>query len=332
MLLGLRNGDNKEEKERRFLIRSIKQQLNYCISRSSKTGQSKHSAKANGTYKHGELYGSKTINAYRDTAKNISNWLSEHHPEIIAVRDITPEIVQEWIDDRSENWSAKTLENHITHIKYLEQQAQKCYGKENIHFYSKDFERPTTKEAVRNQSITEKDFQALRSAMENSRSFAKDALELTYRCGLRVDEVAHLKREDIDLRTGKIYVSPEGAKNGKARTVPIRDKDRFYFEGLLNRYPDNGYLTKIDSKSIDKAIRRYMHNAKDEKGEDLAHKYPKETIHGIRKLYATERMHELRGDNPLPDKKEEMKHWNIVSAELGHGDGRDALYNTYCKG
>jgi hypothetical protein len=43
-------------------------------------------------------------------------------------------------------------------------------------------------------------------------------------------------------------------------------------------------------------------------------------------------MKELRGNEPLSNNKEEMKKWNIVSKELGHGEGRKNLYNTYCKG
>ena len=105
-----------------MLIRSIKQQFNYAIGKASRTGQSKHSAKAAGTYKPGELYGNETVTAYRDTAKNFSKWLSHNHPEITKVTEITPDHVQSWIDDRSENWTKATLENHITRIKYLEQQ------------------------------------------------------------------------------------------------------------------------------------------------------------------------------------------------------------------
>ena len=315
-----------------MLIRSIKQQFNYAIGKASRTGQSKHSAKAAGTYKAGELYGNETVTAYRDTAKNFSKWLSHNHPEITKVTEITPDHVQAWIDDRSEHWTKATLENHITRIKYLEQQAQKAFGIDKVHFYDKDIKRPETKEAERDKAMSHEDFLKLRERMENSRSFAKDALDIAYRAGLRIDEIAHLRREDIDLEKKTIFVSSEGAKNGKERSVPIRDKELEYFKDLLDRHPQEGYLTTIQAKSIDRAIRRYMDNTRDDKGQLLSEKYPKETAHAIRKLYATERMQEQRGSEPLPDKKEEMKCWDRVSHELGHGDGREALYKVYCKG
>lgn len=314
------------------MARSLTQQFNYCIQKASKQGQSKHSAKHNGTYKSGELYGSKTITSYRDTAKNFSNWLNVNYPEIKEVREINADHVQEWINERSANWSKSTLDNHITKIKYLEQQAKNAYGKDNISFYKEDFLRPETKANIKDLAMEKEDFLKLRENMANSRSFGKDAIEITFRCGLRVDEVAHLKREDIDLKNKTIFVSREGAKNGRERTVNIQDKDLGYFKDLLDRNPDNGYLSKIDSKSINKCIRRYMKTTLDDRGRSLSDKYEKATDHAIRKLYATERMKDLRGDHPLADKKQEMKCWGKVCKELGHSENRESLYKVYCKG
>ena len=220
----------------------------------------------------------------------------------------------------------------MTKIKYLEEQSKKVFGRDNVNFYNKDYEKPKTKESTRDKAFTPDDLNRLKESMKNSRSFAKEAVEITARCGLRIDEVAHLKREDINLSEKTIFVDREGAKNGKARVVPIRDKDMNYFKELLEKYPERGYFTKTDAKSISKSIRRYMDKTQDREGVLLSKKYEKTTDHAIRKLYATERMKELRGNEPLKNNKEEMKNWNIVSKELGHGEGRKNLYNTYCKG
>ncbi len=147
--------------------------------------------------------------------------------------------MQAWIDDRSEHWSTATLENHITHIKYMEEQAKKAYGADKVHFFEPEkIKKPEKKESVRSKAMSKKDIDILREAMKESRSFAKDALEITVRAALRVDEVAHLKAEHINLTQKTIYVSPEGAKNGRERTVPIRDSDLPYFRELLARNPD----------------------------------------------------------------------------------------------
>ena len=192
----------------------------------------------------------------------------------------------------------------MTKIKYLEEQSKKVFGRDNVNFYNKDYEKPKTKESTRNVAFSRDDLNRLKESMKNSRSFAKEAIEITSRCGLRIDEVAHLKKEDININNKEI----------------------------LEKYPSNGYFTKSDAKSISKSIRRYMDKTQDKDGVLLSKKYEKTTDHAIRKLYATERMKELRGDEPLTNSKEEMKKWNVVSKELGHGEGRKNLYNTYCKG
>lgn len=272
------------------------------------------------------------MEAYKATAKNLSNWLKENHPEIKEIREITPEHIQEWINDRATNWSVRTLENHLSRIKYMEEQAQRAYPKSKIEFYKDDLTKPETKASQRNKMMDKSDFERLREAMSRSRSYAKDAIEISYRCGLRVNEVACLKREDIDLENRTIHVSREGAKNGRERYVPIRDKDTDYFKGLLEKHPEDGYLSKISPDAINRAIGRALDKLEDAEGHSLDEKYKGNKEHAIRKLYATERMREERGNLPLTDHMQEMKCWDTVSKELGHGAGREALYKTYCKG
>lgn len=154
----------------------------------------------------------------------------------------------------------------MTKIKYLEEQSKKVFGRDNVNFYNKDYEKPKTKESTRDKAFTPDDLNRLKESMKNSRSFAKEAVEITARVGLRIDEVAHLKREDINISEKTIFVDREGAKNGKARTVPIRDKDIPYFKELLEKYPERGYFTKTDAKSISKSIRRYMDKTQDKDG------------------------------------------------------------------
>ena len=129
-----------------------------------------------------------------------------------------------------------------------------------------------------------------------------------------------------------IIIANQG-RNVNEQSVNFRFFVKIFKKGFLQLdFLSHGkYTGTVKADSINKAIRRYMQDARDDKGCLLSEKYPKETQHAIRKLYATERMKEERGQAPLADKKEEMKHWNKVSHELGHGNGREDLYKTYCK-
>jgi len=121
--------------------------------------------------------------------------------------------------------------------------AKKNYGKDDVSFYTK-FEKPITKESVRDKKMEKTDFDRLKENMKDCRSFARETIEISYRTGLRIDEVAHIRGCDINLENKSLHVIEEGAKNGRARDVNIRDKDVEYFKQLKEKYPD-GYLTCI---------------------------------------------------------------------------------------
>lgn len=256
--------------------------------------------------------------------------MDRKHPEVTLVSEIKSSHVQAWINDRSKNWTKSVLDNHISRIKYLEQQTKKCYGQDNVSFYKK-FDKPVTKEAVRTKKMERNDFDRLKESMKDCKSFARDCIEITSRIGLRIDENSCLKREHINLENKTIYVAPEGAKNGRSRTIPIQDKDIPYFKNLLERYPGDSYFTTVKTDSLNTCIRRYMKKTICEDGKTLHSKLPRSTDHAIRKLFATTEMQKLRGLEPLENKREEMKCWGKVCDILGHSENRTNLYKTYVK-
>ena len=143
------------------MSRTLKSQIIHSLSENKHFGESKHSAMKNGTYQNGNIYSVKTYEAYKDTAKNLANYLKEKHHEIKNPQDIKSNHIQEWINDKGKNWTAKTLENKICHIKYIEQNLKKTYHGKNISFYKKDFERPETKQSTRNKAFTRDDLDRL---------------------------------------------------------------------------------------------------------------------------------------------------------------------------
>ena len=69
--------------------RSLKTQLNYAVSESKKTGQSKHADKHNPNIDTKNfIYSDESADAYRDTITNLVNYMKEAHPEIKYVRDL----------------------------------------------------------------------------------------------------------------------------------------------------------------------------------------------------------------------------------------------------
>ena len=193
------------------------------------------------------------------------------------------------------------------------------YRINNSHPYEIEQPKNIGRESVRNMSIAREDIDLLRRNMPID-SNARICLEITSRCGLRVNEVACLKRENINLEKRYLEIR-EGSKNGKWRNVPIRDKDLDFFRNLYEN-TSHRYITHgVKPDSLNKGIRREM------KELGISDKYLCTTNHAIRKAYASERMDEERAIG-----KSERKAWSIVQQELGHGsDFRQALYNAYIK-
>ena len=302
--------------------RSLKAQLKFAVQKCQRFGQSKHADKKNPEiYTKEGVYSISSSDALKDTVTNFANFMSEKHPEIGYVRDITVDHINEWIAYRQADWSNKTYDNMVSRIGKMELLLNKTYHLE-LDLTTGLMHRPKDrqdKEEIRNKAMSRDDLRDLITYMKNSTSpNGWIALEITSRCGLRVKEVSCLRFSNIDTDNKVIHVV-EGAKNGRKRDVAIRDKDILFFRKFCREYGNQEYVTGgIKEDSINKSIRRAMQAI----GIDL--KYKETTEHAVRKLYASERyQEELKKTN---DKK---KAFTAVQHDLGHGDFRTKLFDTY---
>lgn len=304
-------------------IRSLNQQINYAISQNCKIGVSKRADKRNlTTDSNSKIYSVQYAENVRDTVKNFTNWVKGNCPDLKMVKDIRSEHINAWINNREKNWSNKTLENHISRMKLVQEQLIKTY---NLKLDFMHFKTPKRDRAhiIRDKAMSREDCDKIRKNMCNKYTKGREAIEITSRTGLRVKEVARLHSKCIDTIKWVIEVR-EGAKNGRFRVVPIREKDRTYFAELKEKTKGRYVCDGVKEDSLNVAIRRCM------KDIGIDKKYP-QTEHAIRKLYSIERMEELRGSDKA-DTLTERKAWSVVQNELGHGKNfREELYNTYVK-
>ena len=75
-------------------------------------------------------------------------------------------------------------------------------------------------EEVHRRIFTQKEIQQLYKATETEQE--KAVLNMAYGCGLRVNEISQLNKEDLRLTENLIIV--QKGKNSKRRLVPINDK------------------------------------------------------------------------------------------------------------
>ena len=305
--------------------RSVKAQLEHTLNKSSKIGLvQKHFDKESKADTYSAVYSCGSYKSLQDTARQFSLYVKTYHPEMYfkQVRELPTSLFQEWLDAKaaSGSWSQRTCQKHFScmcKLGYL------CHKVFNIKDFSKGLTEPKSvrTEKVRNKSMERADYELLRDKLSESTSpNALRALELSARLGLRSREAACLRVERISLEERCVRLN-EGCKNGRPRTVPIREKDMPYFEQLC-REVGSGYICNgVKEQSLNHTIRNAL------RALGLAEKYPCSSLHAVRKLYAKERFQEelLR----LQDSK---KAWDCVSSELGHGRDRMDLFAVYVLG
>lgn len=300
--------------------RSIHAQLNYCISQSCHIGESKRQYMQNHNGQTDDrIFSIQHAKNLRETANSFSKFMKANFSDVKMAKDIKSEHIQSYLEANSKNWSKRTLETKAGQLTKIVSTVNSTYHS-NIKL---DVTLPSevkTVETIRNKMMEPEDFQKLRSYFDGKKTQSAKAIEITARCGLRVKEVAHLKAENIDLEKNMIYVR-EGAKNGKFRDVPIREKDMPYFTELKANCA-TGYVTEGNTENaLNKGIRRAMHDLK------ISEKYHCTGEHSIRKMYATDRMNEERAKG-----LDEKSAWSVVQEELGHTSTfRPELYRVYVK-
>ena len=313
--------------------RSRASQFTYAITQNVKVGVSKRAENRNPNidnsatlYSVGDTSRTKAI---RETANQLSKFLDEKYPhEGKMVNQITREQVQEFVDFKAKTNNLNSMREIVGRINKLDKIVQSTFDGGG---FTKGLEIPLLERAdkVRDRSMSREHVELLREEMKGSRSQGVKALEIATRCGLRSKEIERLHSSRIDLDNSLLWVR-EGAKNGKHRPVPIRAADLPYFEKLKAETAGGYVCNGVKAQSLNDSLRRYMGKIPIGEGRTLAEEYPKSTIHAIRKLYAHERMQEERGQpEPLEEKKDEMRAWDIVSQEMGHGKNREDLYSTY---
>jgi site-specific recombinase XerD len=124
--------------------------------------------------------------------------------------------------------------------------------------------KPKNKDCRSREYLTDTEIEKLRKAARNTgrHGIRDDALILLmFRHGLRVNEVATLRWDQIDLQKGLLYVIR--LKNGLPSTHPIRGTELRALRQLQRRYPDSPYVFVSERKAplTDRAIHHIVARA-----------------------------------------------------------------------
>lgn len=295
--------------------RNLKYQFLNAINSNFKEGMDKHSIKASKMMNNTRIFSYADRKNLIDVASNFSNYMKQNHNEVKMVKDVRAEHIQGFLNSKSNNCSKKTLEQYATKFNKLQNIVNSTYGT-NANY--KGFVVPATVEQtkIRNISMTKQDFKKLQNGFTNSKSSAKQAIELTSKLGLRVSETVKLQGRDINIQNGTVHV--HDGKGGRDRDVSIRPQDKEYFANLKAEYGEYQRICPVQPNSINRAINRCMESV------GIANVYQDTSIHSIRKMYAQEQFNTYREQGMSINQA-----LGAVSADLGHSENRLELMKEY---
>lgn len=319
---------------------SLKYQFQTAIEKSFYPGTSKHNYKDD----------NRIIFSYSEkicltrTACNLVNTLEKLNPDIKMIRDIKPEHIKQYLEQKKAIWSDATIKSQFSLLGKIEVLAQQTYKKSGINFME-GVKRPMKPigeagNIYRTLTMERKDFDAIMGVSNTGNKKGIEtpstaAIKITGALGLRVSELSNLRVKNIDIDNNTIKIIGKGGKERALKDItPGRMavvKEIYAMHGKGKR--PNDYLFnstkggRMDQNSINKQLGRLANGVIDSEGKNLKAKYSVEgrtSIHAIRKMYATERYNEYRGQG-LSIKESGGR----VMDELGHGRQRTELCRIY---
>lgn len=295
--------------------KNLKHQFIHAIEDNFQEGMDKHSMKSDGIKNDGKIFSYADRKNLIDLACNFANFMKENYKDIRMVKEVRTDHIQSFFNQKANECSNATLLQYQSKFNKLEKVVNNTY---NINVKYRGYQLPLAEEntKIRNTSMSQEDFKKLENAFNNSKSYAKIAIQLTARAGLRVSECTKLQGRDINLEKGIIHV--EDGKGKRDRDVPIRKDDRQYFSDLKSNIGNRERVCPVQSDSINKAIDRVMKN------EGIRNKYTDTNIHCIRKMYAQREYDRYRSKGM--EIKQALQEVSII---LGHGKDRLELMKQY---
>ncbi|MDA8333624.1 MAG: tyrosine-type recombinase/integrase [Peptococcaceae bacterium] len=200
---------------------------------------------------------------YAGEVKRFGEWTAERygqfHPWFVTPLDLVE--YRRWLQEGKRK--ASTVNRILTSLRvffaWLESTGQ-IQGNP-----AKGIKSVAVNEKLAPKWLSRRDQAAFVHAVRGSRDQAMVALML--HAGLRVNEVCHLAREDIQIFERKGSVEVRQGKGNKARTVPLNKTARKILSDWLDRNPDgplfpNKFGRPIGTRGVRKMVEESAYRAK----------------------------------------------------------------------
>lgn len=309
----------KNKRGKRYRNRSIEDQFKFAVRKCFIEGKDKHSYKKQNGYKmdYNVFSYSEKFNLY-DMSRMFSNFVKENHKEIKKIKDITPEIVKEFLDYSAKphktainGCTKNSIANYHERINKLAECSNRVY---NVNLDYRDVKRPECKlkyieKKGAGNAIPTDNLDKIREYGRRNRSEGSDVIEIISRFGCRRAEATYLNKTDINIDKGIIVF--DNTKGGKPYIRELKEEDKELFKDIMDKnYSGDNRVFTIQGKSV----RKHMSDVQDKL--HLEHY----AVHDIRRRCCQDYYDELRLGGV--SREEAIQ---LASIYLNHGPDREKL-------
>lgn len=300
------------------MSKNIKHQIQEAVSNNFQEGMDKHAEK------HKNIDGDNTkIYSYNekfrllDMARMIQNFIKDNGLEIKQVKDISPDIIQKFLNSKINTCTQNTINTYSQSLNKISSICNKNFKSCNL-TWKQDVVVPTAisekckSRGVGNQMPMEVLDKMCNYARENY-SISGQVLLAQRELGLRINEITTIKLENINFNDKELVV--KNTKGGKLLVREITPKlEEILKETIEKENIISGRVFSIENKTVNQYYRRIQINLK------IQGRF---SNHNLRSAISQEKY-----DNLLSEGMSSKEALKVVSLWLNHGENRKALLKT----
>ena len=300
--------------------RNLYGQMTYAINKNFKEGVDKRAYKqANGKgmgskiFSYGEKYRLKQL------AKSFQIYAKKNNLNVKLVKEIKAEYIQGFLEGAKERGCTQnTINSYANSLFKIQNTLNSTYNlnlkwREEIAIPQVEQKSSSTRGV--DSVISREDYNKILNYAEENMSQSGLALQMQNWLGVRVEEIARIKKEFINLKEGTITF--KNTKGGKKLIRDISANKIDFVKSIIEHNFHNERLFSIEGKSINK----YLNRVQDQLGLE------RHSNHDIRRLIAQEKYDSFREKGmSIKEAANETGKW------LSHGDDRlNMLERSYIK-
>ena len=243
------------------MAHSIKNQIGFAINQNWHEGTQKRNYKMQQgkemsflVFSHSEAF------RLKDMAKDFGKYINGNHPDIKQIKDITPNIIQEFLNSKV-HCSKQSINTYYQSLKKIDLLLEKTYKSYNRKFI--DIIKPISAQGqtfshrgVANQ-IPMNELTKILDYCKQHPCQSAYAIRLQSMLGIRVNELIHgIKLQNIDFNNNKLLLT--NTKGGKLLTRELTSESANLLKEIISkRYDSKGIqLFSIENGSVNKYLLR----------------------------------------------------------------------------